>query len=97
VTLDEAIDAVRRTLPAGQQLRVDRKLARQDETAYLLIVLDARRQLDEDVDVPVENGPRLVSKADGSVRRLTVPDAVARAADMALVQPTRSTARDAGR
>lgn len=86
MTLDEAIETVRRTLPADQRLRVDRKLARQDDTAYLLIVLDARRQFD-DGDVPIENGPRLVAKVDGVVSRLTVPDAVARAANMALVHP----------
>ncbi len=84
MTLDEAIEAVRRTLPADQRLRVDRKLARQDDTAYLLIVLDARRQFD-DGDVPIENGPRLVAKVDGVVSRLAVPEAVARAANMALI------------
>jgi hypothetical protein len=84
MTLDEAVEAVRRTLPSDQ-LRVDRKLARHDQTASLLIVLDARRDLD-DGDVPIENGPRLVSKVDGSVTRLTVPEAVDRAIGMALVK-----------
>ena len=77
MTLDEAVEAVRRTLDSDQ-LRVDRKLARQDGAAYLLIVLDARRDLD-DGDVPIENGPRLVTKENGAVTRLTVPEAVARA------------------
>ena len=84
MTLDEAVEAVRRTLPSDQ-LRVDRKLARHDRTAYLLIVLDARRELGDD-DAPVENGPRLVTKDNGVVTRLTVPEAVARAQQMALVQ-----------
>lgn len=87
MTLEEAVDAVQRTLPAGRQLRIDRRFARQDGTAYLLIVLDARRQLEDNDDTPVENGPRLVSKADGIVSRLTVPQAVARAAGMDLVRP----------
>ena len=76
MTLDDAVEAVRRTLPSDQ-LRVDRRLARQDGEAYLLVVLDVRRDLDD--DGPVENGPRLVSKADGAVRRLTVPEALERA------------------
>lgn len=84
MTLDEALEAVRRTLPSDQ-LRVDRKLARQDQMAYLLIVLDARRDLGEG-DVPIENGPRLVSKDNGVVTRLTVPAAIARARQMDLVQ-----------
>ena len=84
MTLDEAVEAVRRTLPLGQ-LRVDRKLARHDQTGYLLIVLDARRDLD-DGDVPIENGPRLVSKESGVVSRLAVPEAIARARGMELVR-----------
>jgi hypothetical protein len=84
MTLDEAVEAVSRTLPSDQ-LRVDRKLARHDQTAYLLIVLDARRGLN-DGDVPIENGPRLVIKHSGAVTRLTVPEAVARARGMTLVQ-----------
>ena len=84
MTLDEAVEAVRGTLPSDQ-LRVDRKLARHDETAYLLLVLDTRRDFD-DGDAPVENGPRLVSKETGVVTRLSVPAAVARAKEMALVQ-----------
>lgn len=83
MTLDEAVEAVRRTLPSDQ-LRVDRKFARHDRTAYLLIVLDARRDLD-DGDVPIENGPRLVSKEDGAVTRLTVAEAVARTQGMTVV------------
>lgn len=84
MTLDEAVEAVRRTLPSDQ-LRVDRKLARQDQMAYLLIVLDARRDLGEG-DVTIENGPRLVSKENGVVTRLTVPAAIARARRMDIVQ-----------
>ena len=84
MTLDEAVEAVRRTLPSDQ-LRVDRKLARHDRTAYLLVVLDARRDLD-DGDVPIENGPRLVRKEDGVVTRLTVHEAVARARGMDVVR-----------
>lgn len=84
MTLDEAVELVRRTLPSDR-LRIDRRLARQDSTAYLILVLDARRDLEEG-DVPVENGPRLVTKVDGMVTRLTVPDAVERAREMTLVQ-----------
>ncbi|MFT4163930.1 MAG: hypothetical protein QM650_01650 [Microlunatus sp.] len=86
MTLDEAMEAVRQTLPNDQRLRIDHKLARQDDTAYLLIVLDARRQFD-DGDVPIENGPRLITKTSGVVSRLTVPEAVARTANLALVRP----------
>jgi len=80
LTLDEAVEAVARTLPS-EQLRVDRKGARHDQTAYLLLVLDVRRNLDDD-DIPIENGPRLVNKDSGVVTRLTVPEAVARAKEM---------------
>jgi hypothetical protein len=84
MTLDEAVEAVRRTL-TSDLLVVDRRLARHDQAAYLLIVLDVRRDLD-DGEVPIDNGPRLVSKEDGEVTRLTVPAAVARARDMVLVR-----------
>jgi hypothetical protein len=84
MTLDEAVEAVRRTL-TSDQLKVDRKLARHDQWAYLLIVLDVRRDID-DGDIPIENGPRLISKHNGVVTRLTVPAAVARAKGMVLVQ-----------
>jgi hypothetical protein len=84
MTLDEAVEAVERTLHSDQ-LRVERKFARHDQTAYLLIVLDPRRDLN-DGDVPIENGPRLVIKQGGAVTRLTVSEAVARASRMTLVQ-----------
>lgn len=81
--MDEAVEAVRRTL-SSDQLRIDRKLARQDQSAFLLLVLDARRDLD-DSERPIENGPRLVRKDTGAVTRLTVPEAIARARSMTLV------------
>ena len=84
LTLDEAIAAVEATL-GSQQLRVDRKRARVDSGAYLLLVLDTsggRRN-----DGPIANGPRLVDKHSGEVTRLTVPEALARAKRMGLVRP----------
>jgi hypothetical protein len=84
MTLDEAVEAVRRTL-TSELLIVDRRLAQHDQSDYLILVLDGRRDFD-DGEVPIENGPRLVSKEDGVVTRLTVPAAVARARSMVLVQ-----------
>ena len=81
MTLDEAIAAVEATLDPTH-LRVDRKRARADASAYLLVVLDASGGLGEG---PVANGPRLVDRSTGEVTRLTVPDARARAERMAPV------------
>ena len=84
VTLDEAVAAVEATLDSAD-LRVDRRLAREDATSYLLLVLDTgvgrRNELG-----PVANGPRLVAKDSGEVVRLTVADALARADRMTLVR-----------
>ena len=84
VTLDEAVAAVEATLDSPD-LRVDRRLAREDATSYLLLVLDTgvgrRNELG-----PVANGPRLVAKDSGEVVRLTVADALARADRMTLVR-----------
>ena len=52
-------------------------------SAYLLIVLDASGGTETG---PVDNGPRLVSKLSGEVTRLTVPDALRRAAGMTRVR-----------
>ena len=82
MTLDEAVKAVELTLDAAH-LRVDRRQAREDGAAYLLLVLDTnggRRDVGS-----VANGPRLVDKDTAEVSRLTVPDALARARSMALV------------
>jgi hypothetical protein len=84
MTLDEAIAAVAATLDSPH-LHVDRKLAREDASSFLLLVLDTSGGRRDDGG-PVANGPRLVAKASGEVTRLTVPDAVARAESMALVQ-----------
>ena len=84
MTLDEAIDAVVATLDSPY-LRVDRKLAREDSSSYLLLVLDTSGGRRDDGG-PVANGPRLVSKSSGQVIRLTVSDALARAERMALVR-----------
>jgi hypothetical protein len=73
-------------------LKVDRRLARHDQAAYLLIVLDVRRDLD-DGEIAIDNGPRLVSKENGEVTRLTVPAAVARAKNMVLVGPAAAAPR----
>ena len=64
MTLDEAVTAVEATLDTAH-LRVDRRLAREDATSYLLLALDTsggRRH-----DGPVANGPRLVEKQSGDV------------------------------
>lgn len=82
MTLDEAVAAVASTLGSAQ-LRVDRRLAREDAASYLLLVLDTsggRRD-----DGPVAHGPRLVDKHSGEVARLTVPEAIARAQRVELV------------
>jgi hypothetical protein len=84
MTLDDAVVAVEATLDSAY-LRVDRRRAREDAAAYLLLVLDTsggRRD-----QGPVANGPRLVDKRSGQVTRLTVPDALARAERMVLVRP----------
>jgi len=83
MTLDEAIAAVEATLDSAH-LRVDRKLAREDAAAYLLLVLDTSGGQSE--QEPVANGPRLVDKRSGEVTRLVVPDAVALAQRMAHVR-----------
>ena len=79
--LDEAIAAVEATLDSAG-LRVDRKRPLEDETSFLLVVLDTRAGRDNDAGA-VANGPRLVDKQTGQVRRLTIPDALARADRMA--------------
>ena len=83
MTLDDAIAAVEATLDSAH-LRVDRRRAREDATSYLLLVLDTSGGQHD--DGPVANGPRLVDKHTGEVTRLTVPDALARADGMTLVQ-----------
>ncbi|MFN8192713.1 MAG: hypothetical protein U0R80_00350 [Nocardioidaceae bacterium] len=83
MTLDEAVAAVEATLHAPG-LRVDRRLAREENDSFLLLVLDTSRGRHED-PTPVANGPRLVDKRRGDVTRLTIPDALARAERMALV------------
>lgn len=83
MTLDEAVAAVTATLDSPD-LRVDRLRVHEDATSYLLIVLDAsggRRA------GPVDNGPRLVDKVSGTVTRLTVPEALDRAARMTSTRP----------
>ena len=84
MTLDEAIAAVASTLDSPY-LRVDRRLAREDSSSYLLLVLDTSGGRRDDGG-PVSNGPRLVTKGSGEVIRLTVSDALARAKRMALVR-----------
>jgi hypothetical protein len=83
MTLEEAIAAVAATLDSAH-LRVDRRRAREDSASYLLVVLDTSGGNHD--DGPVANGPRLVDKQSGEVVRLTVPDALARADRMTLVQ-----------
>lgn len=85
MNVDEAIAAVEATLDSPH-LRVDRRLPREDDESFLLVVLDtsAGRRTD---DEPVANGPRLVSKRTGTVSRPTVTDALARARSMRLVRP----------
>jgi hypothetical protein len=82
MTLDEAIAAVEATL-GSSQLRVDRKLARADSDAYLLVVLDTSGGRP---DGPVANGPRLVDRQSGEVVRLNVPEALIRAERMPLAR-----------
>ena len=84
MTLDEAIAAVAASLDSPH-LRVDRRLAREDSSSYLLLVLDTSGGRRDDGG-PVSNGPRLVTKSSGEVIRLTVSDALARAKRMALVR-----------
>ena len=81
MTLDQALAAVTATL-SSPALRVDRKRVHEDAESYLVIVLDAS---DGTEAGPVDNGPRLVSKLSGEVTRLTVPDALDRAAGMTRV------------
>jgi len=83
MNLDEAIEAVEATLDSSH-LRVDRRRAQEDETSYLLLVLDTSGG--RGGPGPVANGPRLVDKRTGQVSRVTVPDALARAQRMALVR-----------
>lgn len=85
MTLDEAVAAVEATL-GSPYLHVDRRLAREDASSYLLLVLDTSNGRDL-AGAPVENGPRLVSRATGAVSRLTVPEAVDLAGRMALAVP----------
>ena len=84
LTLDEAVAAVEATLDSAD-LRVDRRLAREDAASYLLLVLDTGVGRRDELE-PVANGPRLVAKDSGEVVRLTVADALARADRMALVR-----------
>jgi hypothetical protein len=84
MTLDDAVVAVEATLDSAY-LRVDRRRAREDAAAYLLLVLDTSGGRRE--QGPVANGPRLVDKRSGQVTRLTVPDALARGERMVLVRP----------
>jgi hypothetical protein len=81
MTLDEAVRAVEATLDSTY-LRVDRKRAREDETSFLLVVLDVSNGRRDDGRT-IANGPRLVDKRSGEVTRLVVPEAVARAERMA--------------
>src|SRR5690348_16334430 len=80
MTLDDAVRAVEATLDSPY-LRVDRKRARADAHAFLLVVLDVSRGRPD--AGPVANGTRLVDRRTGEVTRLTVPDALARAERMA--------------
>jgi hypothetical protein len=84
MSLEEAIAAVEATLDSAH-LRVDRRLAREDAAAYLLLVLDTSGGRRDEIE-PVANGPRLVAKDSGEVVRLTVPAALARAERMTLVR-----------
>ena len=88
MTLDQAIAAVEATLDSGY-LRVDRARPREDETSYLLVVLDtsAGRMRER----ALANGPRLVDKRSGEIRRLTVSEALARSGRMT---PARSRSAD---
>ena len=83
MTPDDAVAAVEATLDSAH-LRVDRRRAREDEASYLLLVLDTSGGR-QDV-APVANGPRLVDRRSGEVRRPTVTEALARADRMALVR-----------
>ena len=83
MTLDDAVAAVEATLDSAHT-HVDRRRAREDAASYLLLVLDTNRGRYD--DGPVPNGPRLVAKHSGEVARLTVPDALSRAARMTLVR-----------
>lgn len=82
MTLNDAVEIVETTLDSAH-LRVDRRLAREDGTSFLLLVLDTSGGRHDEGSLA--NGPRLVDKQSASVSRLTVPDAVARAERMALV------------
>ena len=90
MTVDEAIAAVEATLNS-EYLRVDRARPREDETSYLLVVLDTSGgRVHEGV---LANGPRLVDKRSGEVTRLTVSDALARTGRM---MPVRARRADRG-
>jgi hypothetical protein len=84
MTLSDAVAIVESTLES-ELLRVDRRLAREDREAFLLLVLDTSGGRHD--EGPLANGPRLVDKQRATVSRLTVPDAVERAERMALVAP----------
>ena len=75
--------AVEATLDSSQ-LRVDRRLVREDAESFLLLVLDTSNGR-HDGHGTISNGPRLVDKRTGDVSRLTVPAAVQRAERMAVV------------
>ncbi|HEY5848247.1 MAG TPA: hypothetical protein VIT42_15785 [Microlunatus sp.] len=81
MTLDEAAAAVEASLDSSV-LRVDRRRVREDEGAFLLLVLDTSNGR---YDGQISNGPRLVDKRTGEVSRLTVPAAVKRAEQMTVV------------
>jgi hypothetical protein len=83
MTLDEAVAAVEATFGSAS-LRVDRRRPMEDQAAFLLVVLDVSGGRREGTGV-VANGPHLVDKRTGTVTRLTVPDARARAERMTFV------------
>ncbi len=82
MTLDDAITAVESTIDSAH-LRVDRRRAQEDDTSYLLLVLDTSGGREDGL---VANGPRLVHKHSGEVVRLTVPEALARSKRMTYVR-----------
>ena len=85
MTLDEAIAAVEATVDSAY-LRVDRRLAREDDASFLLLVLDISNGR-HDGDLEISNGPRLVDKRTGTVTRLTIPAALAQTEQMSIVRP----------
>ncbi|MGB7448378.1 MAG: hypothetical protein WA892_04535 [Ornithinimicrobium sp.] len=80
MTLTEAIAAIEATIDSPR-LRVDRKRPLEDAGSYLIVVLDTRGGGDTEGG-SVANGPRLVNKRTGTVARLTIPEALARASRM---------------